>query len=38
MLMNLYFFNFDSFETGVSHGNADRIIQKKSEHGIYIHA
>ena len=28
MSRNLYSENFASFETGVSHGNADRITQK----------
>ena len=34
---DLYTSNFASFKKGVSHGNADRIAQKKSEHSIYIH-
>ena len=34
---DLYTLNFDSFKKGISHGNADRIAQKKSEHSIYIH-
>ena len=34
---DLYTSNFASFRKGVSHGNADRIAQKKSEHSIYIH-
>ena len=34
---DLYTLNFASFKKGVSHGNADGIAQKKSEHSIYIH-
>ena len=34
---DLYTQNFASFKKGVSHGNADRIAQKKYEHSIYIH-
>ena len=34
---DLYTSNFASFKKCISHGNADRIAQKKSEHSIYIH-